>query len=148
MVSTKYLCQVPKRKPIGEIFISVLLPDLVLLQAAWKLYTFLVEQILLRKRDGTRVCEGCVNNELARHELKNGAVISCASTLRPEDGEGSFGGVFFDNGMKECSHVDLHKFNLMRSLTGDASLSGARSDDNQNLRIHRYWCALSSVTFT
>ena len=63
VISTKYLCQVPQRKPLGDIFIAVLLADLVLLQAAWKLYTFAVDQVLVRRRPSARYCEGCVGNE-------------------------------------------------------------------------------------
>jgi hypothetical protein len=59
IITTKYLCQVPKRKPIGNIFISVLLADLVLLQAAWQLYTFGVGQFLQRTHEISNYCEGC-----------------------------------------------------------------------------------------
>lgn len=60
VVSTRYLCQVPKRRPIGDIFISVLLADLVLLQAIWKLYTFTIQRFLLRTHSNFNHCEGCI----------------------------------------------------------------------------------------
>ena len=63
VVSTKYLCQVPRRKPLGDIFIAVLLADLVLLQAAWKLYTFGVDQVMTRMQPSAKYCEGCVEEE-------------------------------------------------------------------------------------
>ena len=63
VISTEYLCQVPQRKPLGDIFIAVLLADLVLLQAAWKLYTFSVDQVMARKQSSANVCEGCLEDE-------------------------------------------------------------------------------------
>ncbi|KAK5165572.1 uncharacterized protein LTR77_009101 [Saxophila tyrrhenica] len=63
VISTKYLCQVPRRRPWGDVFIAVLLADLVLLQAAWKLYTFAVDQAMTRVRVGSKWCEGCVGKE-------------------------------------------------------------------------------------
>lgn len=39
IISSKYLCQIPKRKPPGTLFVSILVADLVLIQAAWKLFS-------------------------------------------------------------------------------------------------------------
>ena len=63
VISTKYLCQVPQLKSVSDIFISVLLADLVLLSAAWRLYTFLVEQVLLGKGPADNYCEGCLRRD-------------------------------------------------------------------------------------
>ena len=41
VVMTKYLCQVPKRKSTGTLFVSILVADLVFMQALWKIYYFL-----------------------------------------------------------------------------------------------------------
>ena len=41
VISTKYLCQVPRRKAKGTLFVSILVADLVFMQALWKLYSFL-----------------------------------------------------------------------------------------------------------
>ena len=41
VISTKYLCQVPRRKSTGTLFVSILVADLVFMQALWKIYTFL-----------------------------------------------------------------------------------------------------------
>ena len=37
VISTKYLCQVPRRKSTGTVFISILVADLVFMQALWKI---------------------------------------------------------------------------------------------------------------
>ncbi len=63
VISTSYLCQIPRRRPWGDIFIAVLLADLVLLQAAWRLYTFGVDYVLVRRRNGAKFCEGCAVEE-------------------------------------------------------------------------------------
>lgn len=79
VISTEYLCQIPKRRPIGQIFIAVLLADLVLLQAAWKLYTFSVEQYLLRQRDSAKFCEGHTHSNIIRYKDAKGGVIMYAT---------------------------------------------------------------------
>jgi hypothetical protein len=63
VVATKYLCQVPQLKPKGDIFVSVLLADLVFLQLAWKTYTFLVDKVLLRRQPRAMSCESCEDGE-------------------------------------------------------------------------------------
>ena len=57
VIATRYLCQVPRLKPKGDIFVSVLLADLVFLQLAWKTYTFLVDKFLLRRQPHAMSCE-------------------------------------------------------------------------------------------
>ena len=61
VIVTRYLCQVPVQKPIGAIFISVLLADLVFLHTAWQVYKFGVNQFLKRstKHSDYSHCEGC-----------------------------------------------------------------------------------------
>jgi hypothetical protein len=59
VISTKYLCQVPKRKPAGDIFVSVVVADLVFLQALWFLSKKAVALFLLRRRPGVNQCAGC-----------------------------------------------------------------------------------------
>ena len=41
VIMTKYLGQVPKRKSTGTLFVFILVADLVLMQALWKIYNFL-----------------------------------------------------------------------------------------------------------
>lgn len=59
VISTEYLCQVPQRKAAGTLFISVLVADLVLLQALWRLFKLGTEYIFLRKIPKVQYCEGC-----------------------------------------------------------------------------------------
>ena len=39
VISTKYLCQVPRRKSTGTLLVSILVADLVFMQALWKIFT-------------------------------------------------------------------------------------------------------------
>ncbi|KAI4648301.1 hypothetical protein J4E93_004713 [Alternaria ventricosa] len=38
VITTPYTCQVPQYKPMGELVLSIIIADLVLLQAAWQLF--------------------------------------------------------------------------------------------------------------
>lgn len=49
VISTRYLCQVPKRKSPGTLFISILVADLVLLQALWRILNFVTSFWVTRK---------------------------------------------------------------------------------------------------
>jgi hypothetical protein len=62
VISTKYICQVPHLKSGGNIFVAVLIADLVFLQAVWKIFTLSTGFFLLRKRPSINHCEGCVGH--------------------------------------------------------------------------------------
>ena len=63
VISTKYLCQVPKLKSAGDILMSVLLADLVFLSLAWKLFTLGVDHFGLNKQPTANYCEGSVRGD-------------------------------------------------------------------------------------
>lgn len=58
-ISVTYLCQVPKLKSGGSLFISVLIADLVFLQALWKLFTLIVDFFLYRRHPESGSCKRC-----------------------------------------------------------------------------------------
>lgn len=62
VISTNYICQVPRLKSAGNIFVAVLVADLVFLQAIWKIFTLSTGFFLLRKKPGVNHCEGCVGH--------------------------------------------------------------------------------------
>ncbi|KAK5226548.1 hypothetical protein LTR47_009005 [Exophiala xenobiotica] len=49
VISTKYLCQVPTRKSWGSLFTSILVADLVFMQALWKVFTMCTDAWLSHK---------------------------------------------------------------------------------------------------
>jgi hypothetical protein len=66
VIFSKYLCQIPIRKSAGSLFVSILVADLVFLQALWYVFTFLTQTLLLRKRvRGPEVnyCKGCLKSK-------------------------------------------------------------------------------------
>ncbi|KAJ3546309.1 hypothetical protein NM208_g2073 [Fusarium decemcellulare] len=48
VISTAYICQVPRLKPAGNLIVAILVADLVLLQAVWQLYKLATEAYLTR----------------------------------------------------------------------------------------------------
>jgi hypothetical protein len=58
-IRTEYLCQVPQRKSTSNLFISVLVADLVLLHTLWQLLILGTDYIFLRKIPEVQYCEGC-----------------------------------------------------------------------------------------
>jgi hypothetical protein len=61
-LSTNYFCQVPKAKSAGALFFSVLIADLVLLQALWTGFKFIVDSVVEKRHPSMRYCEGCYEN--------------------------------------------------------------------------------------
>lgn len=59
VLSTNYICQVPKLKSTGTLIVSVLVADLVLLQFLWKMYLVAIDHFFVSKREHLRCCEGC-----------------------------------------------------------------------------------------
>ena len=59
VISTSYICQVPQRKSAGNVFVAVLIADLVFLQALWKLFVLTTDWFFLHKRPGANDCQGC-----------------------------------------------------------------------------------------
>ena len=58
-INAQYLCQVPKLKPIGSMLVSVIVADLVFLQALWLIVTFLTTFFLERRHPQANYCDGC-----------------------------------------------------------------------------------------
>lgn len=71
-ISAEYLCQVPKRKAIGNLIITIVVADLVLLQTVWQLYKLIVDTVFLNTdydqqastQDGFRAIEDPTEEEL------------------------------------------------------------------------------------
>ncbi|KAF2483045.1 hypothetical protein BDY17DRAFT_310121 [Neohortaea acidophila] len=104
VIATNYLCQVPQRKPLGDIVIAVLLADLVLLQAAWKLYTFAVRSALFQKHPSAKRCLGCLDetpslespresdHSATKRSLKSCVVVSTLPSTHSERRASQVGG--------------------------------------------------------
>ncbi|KAK4924541.1 hypothetical protein LTR49_008431 [Elasticomyces elasticus] len=91
LISTKYLCQVPQRKPAGMLFWSIAVADLVFLQALWFLFRFVVDTFFLRRHPERNFCEGCM--EQPRTTLYRSASPGPADRYGKEDLEVEMGGL-------------------------------------------------------
>jgi len=61
-IDAQYLCQVPTLKPWTSLFVSVLVANLVLLQAAWKLLCWCTSQWLDSSDPHAHYCIGCLKS--------------------------------------------------------------------------------------
>jgi hypothetical protein len=62
VLSTNYLCQVPRRKPWGSLIIAILVADLVLLRALWTVVTFVSTHFAKRRDPLANTCETCARS--------------------------------------------------------------------------------------
>lgn len=55
VISSKYLCTVPRRKSAGSLVLSLFIANVVFIQAMWKIFHFLLELVVeKRDREGER----------------------------------------------------------------------------------------------
>ncbi|VUC20406.1 unnamed protein product [Clonostachys rosea] len=57
----QYLCSVPQQKATGTMLVSILLTNLVFLQAAWKLLNLISEGIMWQTGSRVDICQGCIS---------------------------------------------------------------------------------------
>ena len=81
VISTKYLCQVPQRKSSGNLFVGVLVADLVFLQALWFLFKLAFDIFYLRGRPATNYCDG---HGIAQPAAVPGGYREMPETLRDD----------------------------------------------------------------
>jgi len=61
-ISEVYTCQVPRLKSGFNIFISILVADLVLLRVVWTLYNYVVCYFLKDRHPDSNLCVGCAEH--------------------------------------------------------------------------------------
>lgn len=59
----QYACSVPQARSVGTTFLSVLLADLVFLQALWTLFNLVTAWFMGRRFPNSNFCEGCLARE-------------------------------------------------------------------------------------
>jgi hypothetical protein len=69
VISTSYICQIPQLKSGGNLFLAVLIADLVFLQALWKIIVLATDWLLLRERPGANQCQGCIS-DTSGHQIR------------------------------------------------------------------------------
>ena len=108
VVATEYLCQVPRRKPVGDIFVSVLLADLVFLQFAWKLYIVFADRLLAHKQPNAMVCQACADGEDPEVETIPGPHASVRYPIK--GGMVSSSVTFVDKGIADTRSIGPGRF--------------------------------------
>ena len=84
-IAAQYLCQIPKLKSGGSLFVTILIADLVFLQAMWKILNAIMAWKLGRDDSTANYCEGCKAQmaEVVELDLTNSAPVRrYDSTLR------------------------------------------------------------------
>lgn len=74
VLATNYVCQIPSLKSTGTLIVSILVADLVLLQAIWKIFNLAVDYFFISKKAELRYCEGCARHVLRQTEIPLGDV--------------------------------------------------------------------------
>lgn len=59
VISTQYVCSVPKQKSISNLIVSILVADVVFVQVTWQIFKWIVGTFFLRKDTTAQYCEGC-----------------------------------------------------------------------------------------
>jgi hypothetical protein len=91
-INAQYLCQVPKLKPMGSMLVSVVVADLVFLQALWLIVTFLITFFLERRHPQANYCDGCTKILASGHgeaiEMISGPATkgNYSQVLDPDEG--------------------------------------------------------------
>ncbi|KAH8882282.1 hypothetical protein GQ53DRAFT_459974 [Thozetella sp. PMI_491] len=83
LIATSYLCQVPQRKPLGELILSLLIADLVFLRASWALFKLAVESFMMWRDPDVYSCKRCL--ERSKREAR--ARCTCKSCVEEAEWE-------------------------------------------------------------
>ncbi|KAK8043403.1 hypothetical protein PG993_005833 [Apiospora rasikravindrae] len=83
--STNYICQDPRPKAACTLFFSILVADLVLLQAVWFIFRFIVDTVAQRKDPSLRHCVGCHQNMELADLGKSSSTAALVAPSSPHD---------------------------------------------------------------
>ncbi|KAH0441983.1 hypothetical protein CcaCcLH18_01843 [Colletotrichum camelliae] len=67
----EHLCSVPEKKSIGVLLWSLVLANLVFLQAAWKLLQWMAGSLVTKQDPSAMACEGCMHSRSSEFLLKS-----------------------------------------------------------------------------
>jgi hypothetical protein len=81
VISTTYFCQIPQRKSTGSLIMSLVLADLVYLQALWKMFKLAVDSFTAKRYPHLNCCGECSAAEEGSGEYK----IITDDTILPKE---------------------------------------------------------------
>ncbi|KAF5673609.1 hypothetical protein FCIRC_7987 [Fusarium circinatum] len=85
VVSTTFLCQMPRLKSRPTLIVSVIINTIVILSALWRLYQLLIDTILSKNDPDMMNCAGCtaMTEKAVEHEARNSSGQSPQSVGSP-----------------------------------------------------------------
>lgn len=104
VLSTNYICQVPRLKSTGTLLLAVLVADLVFLQALWLLTTLVAGWFL---DPSANVCEGCLRKADAALIHHNGVPGGAPHKVGADTHEYELVGV--ERGAKTSVRISVHE---------------------------------------
>ncbi|KAF5980121.1 hypothetical protein FBULB1_5365 [Fusarium bulbicola] len=92
VVSTTFLCQIPRLKSRPTLVVSVIINTIVILSALWRLYQFLIDAILSKNDTEMMNCAGCTTStsKEAEHEAIYPPGQSSQSSGTPSGDKGRY----------------------------------------------------------
>ena len=86
VIAATYMCQDPVLKSWANVFVSILVADLVFLRAAWSLYNLIVGYFLKSRHPDANICEDCLARKKEEDSLaKQPTTSTIASTGMSEE---------------------------------------------------------------
>lgn len=87
VIATTYMCQGPVMKPRANVFVSILVADLVFLRTAWPLYNLIVSYFLKSRYPDPNICDDCLARKKEEDSLakKPTTTSTIASTGMSEE---------------------------------------------------------------
>ncbi|CEJ54658.1 hypothetical protein PMG11_00958 [Penicillium brasilianum] len=79
VISMDYVCQVPRLKSTGNLLVSILVADLVFLQAAWRLFKLVTDTYLFKSKPESNQCK--VGEAYVELDKADSVVTSSGSNL-------------------------------------------------------------------
>ncbi|KIX92517.1 uncharacterized protein Z520_11837 [Fonsecaea multimorphosa CBS 102226] len=83
VLATTYLCSVPHQKSFAELVTSILVADLVFLQAAWWLFRTGMDKLMERRDSQTHYCAGCSSRPRGSPAFESESSISLLKLNQP-----------------------------------------------------------------
>ncbi|CVK92113.1 uncharacterized protein FPRN_09761 [Fusarium proliferatum] len=89
VISTTFLCQIPRLKSRPTLIVSVIINTIVILSALWRLYQFLIDAILSKNDPEMMNCAGCTatTSKEVEHEAMYPSGQSSQSSSRTPSGD-------------------------------------------------------------
>jgi hypothetical protein len=83
VIMTKYICQTPQLKSTGNLIVSILVADLVLLQTAWVIFKLLVGYFCIKRESSSECTCAAESHHAGSSHLANADLASSDTEMAP-----------------------------------------------------------------